>query len=118
LLLDKQIKTIEKKIVEIIESNKELNDQYKRIQTIPGVGNVLATMLVVKTNGFTEIKSARKLACYAGVVPFDHRSGSSIYYKPRASTMADKEIKKILHLVALILLNRASVVKSMLQTAL
>lgn len=101
LLLDKQIKTIEKKMVEIIESNIELKDQYTRIQTVPGVGKILATMLIVKTNGFTEILSARKMACYSGVVPFEHRSGSSIYYKPRVSTMADKELKKILHLAAL-----------------
>lgn len=87
LLLDKQIKAIEKKMVEIIESNIELKDQYERIQMVPGVGKVLATMLIVKTNGFTEILSARKMACYSGVVPFDHRSGSSIYYKPRVSTM-------------------------------
>ena len=101
LLLDKQIKTIEKKMMQIIESNIELKDQYERIQTVPGVGKVLATMLIVKTNGFTEILSARKMACYSGVVPFDHRSGSSVYYKPRVSTMADKELKKILHLAAL-----------------
>lgn len=101
LLLDKQIKTIEKKMVEIIESNIELKDQYTRIQTVPGVGKILATILIVKTNGLTEILSARKMACYSGVVPFEHRSGSSIYYKPRVSTMADKELKKILHLAAL-----------------
>jgi transposase len=101
LLLDQQIKTIEKKMVEIIESNIELKEQYTRIQTVPGVGKVLATMLIVKTNGFTEILSARKMACYSGVVPFEHRSGSSIFHKPRVSTMADKELKKILHLAAL-----------------
>ncbi len=85
----------------MIESNIELKDQYERIQTVPGVGKVLAAMFIIKTNGFTEIKSARKLACYSGVVPFEHRSGSSIFYKPRVSTMADKELKKILHLAAL-----------------
>ena len=101
LLIDKQIKSIEKKIVEIIECNEILKDQYERIQTVPGVGKVLASLLLIKTNGFTEIQSARKMACYSGVVPFEHRSGSSIYYKPRVSTMADKELKKILHLAAL-----------------
>lgn len=101
LVLDKQIKAIEKKILGLIESNIELKDQYERIQTVPGVGKVLAAMFIIKTNGFTEIKSARKLACYSGVVPFEHRSGSSIFYKPRVSTMADKELKKILHLAAL-----------------
>lgn len=101
LVLEKQIKAIEKKILSLIESNIELKDQYERIQTVPGVGKVLAAMFIIKTNGFTEIKSARKLACYSGVVPFEHRSGSSIFYKPRVSTMADKELKKILHLAAL-----------------
>lgn len=101
LVLDKQIKAIEKKILGLIESNHELKDQYERIQTVPGVGKVLAALFIIKTNGFTEIKSARKLACYSGVVPFEHRSGSSIFYKPRVSTMADKELKKILHLAAL-----------------
>lgn len=101
LVVEKQIKAIEKKILSLIESNIELKDQYERIQTVPGVGKVLAAMFIIKTNGFTEIKSARKLACYSGVVPFEHRSGSSIFYKPRVSTMADKELKKILHLAAL-----------------
>ncbi|SKC10937.1 Transposase IS116/IS110/IS902 family protein, partial [Soonwooa buanensis] len=38
---------------------------------------------------------------YAGVAPFEYSSGSSIYRKPRVSTMADKELKKVLHLAAL-----------------
>lgn len=39
-LLNRQIKDIEKKIMKIIESNTELQDQYERIQTIPGVGSI------------------------------------------------------------------------------
>lgn len=101
LSLNNQIKIIENKIVELINSDVELKDKYERIQTIPGVGKVLATLMLIKTKGFTDIKSARKMACYAGVAPFEHRSGSSIYYKPRVSTMADKELKKVLHLAAL-----------------
>lgn len=57
--------------------------------------------MIVKTKGFTDIKTARKMACYSGVAPFDHRSGSSIYHKPRVSIIADKELKKVLHLAAL-----------------
>lgn len=101
LIYDKQIKIIENEIIELIYSDIELKDKYERIQTIPGVGKVLATLMIVKTKGFSDIKSARKMACYSGVAPFEHRSGSSIYYKPRVSTMADKELKKVLHLAAL-----------------
>jgi len=93
-LLDKQIKTIEKKILDIINSNDDLKDNYDRIQTVPGVGKVLTTLMIIKTKKFSEIKTARKMACYSGVVPFEYRSGSSIYHKPRVSTMADKELKK------------------------
>lgn len=85
----------------IINASIELKDQYKRLQSIPGVGKVLATLMIIKTKGFTEIKSARKMACYSGIAPFEHQSGSSIYYKPRVSTMADMELKKILHLAAM-----------------
>lgn len=58
--LDNHIKKIEDKIVKLINSDQNLNDQYKHIQTIPGVGKVLATLMIIKTNGFTEILSARK----------------------------------------------------------
>lgn len=99
--IEKQIKVIEDKILELIFSNDELKEQFNRMISIPGVGKVLATLMIIKTKGFSEVKSARKMACFAGVVPFEHRSGSSIYYKPRISTMADKELKKVLHLAAL-----------------
>ena len=99
--LDKQIKIIDEKILELINSDTKLRQQYQRMQTIPGVGKVLATLMLIKTKGFSEITSARKMACYAGVAPFEHQSGSSIYRRPRVSTMADKELKKVLHMGAL-----------------
>ncbi|MDO5986781.1 transposase, partial [Flavivirga amylovorans] len=42
-----------------------------------------------------------KMACFSGVVPFEHQSGSSIYKKPKVSSYADKSIKSVLHLGAL-----------------
>ncbi|MBK6835404.1 MAG: transposase [Bacteroidetes bacterium] len=35
--------------------------------------------MLVKTNEFKSINNPRKLACYAGVVPFEFKSGISIY---------------------------------------
>lgn len=99
--LDKQIKGIENKILELINSNEQLKSQYERIQSIPGVGKVLATLMIIKTKGFSDIQSARKMAFYAGVAPFEYSSGSSIYRKPRVSTIVDKVLKKVLHLAAL-----------------
>lgn len=41
------------------------------------------------------------MACYAGVAPFEHSSGTSVRYKMKVSPMADKELKRLLHLAAL-----------------
>lgn len=100
-ILTKQIEKIEEIIYKLICQEEQLVDQYKRIQSIPGVGKVLAFNMLVKTDGFTTISSPRQMACYAGVVPFDYQSGSSIRRKPKVSSMADKELKTLLHLAAM-----------------
>ena len=41
------------------------------------------------------------MACYAGIAPFDFQSGTSIRRKPKVSSMADKDLKKLLHLAAM-----------------
>ena len=99
--LDDQITIIEKRMEEVIKSNEKLQEQAKLIQSVPGVGKVLTWNILAKTEGFTSIVDPRKLACYSGVVPFEHQSGSSIYHKPRVSIFADKQLKTILHLAAM-----------------
>ena len=58
-------------------------------------------MMIAKTEGFTAINDPRKMACYCGVVPFDHQSGTSIRHRPRVSVFADKTMKSLLHLAAM-----------------
>jgi transposase len=41
------------------------------------------------------------LACYCGVAPFEHTSGTSFKGKSRVSSFANKKLKKLLHLVAM-----------------
>ena len=99
--IDKQLKIIEHKIELIIQEDQILQDQSNRLRTIPGVGKVLTWMMITKTQGFCRINNPRKMACYAGVVPFDHQSGTSLRFKPKVSVFADKELKKVLHLAAM-----------------
>ncbi|WP_439559539.1 transposase, partial [Dyadobacter sp.] len=49
----------------------------------------------------TTITEPRKMACYCGIVPFDHQSGTSIRKQPKVSIYADKSMKSILHLAAM-----------------
>ena len=48
----------------------------------------------------------RKFACYSGVAPFEHTSGTSIRGgtrrgRPAVSHLANKQMKKLLHMAAL-----------------
>lgn len=92
---------IEKLIQNIICEDLELKKQMDLMLSIPGVGKVMAWTFLVKTEAFNKITEPRKMACYAGVVPFEHQSGTSIYRKPRVSLFADKQVKSILHLAAM-----------------
>ena len=57
--------------------------------------------MLAKTEAFTTITEPRKMACYSGVVPFTHQSGSSIRGRDRVSAYADKALKTTLHLAAM-----------------
>jgi len=96
-----QIDKIEKEILEVIKSDERIHQLYKIITSVDGVGLVTATQVIITTNEFINITEGRKYACYSGVVPFEHRSGTSIRGKNRVSHMANKKIKTLLHLAAI-----------------
>jgi transposase len=99
--IEQQIKRLELMIENIIQTDQELSSTAALLKSVPGIGKVLCWMLLVKTNHFKTITDPRKLACYCGVVPFDHQSGASIKWKPRVSVYADKSLKSLLHLGAM-----------------
>lgn len=100
-LLTKQIKELDQLLEEIITQNEEVNTQIKRMRSIPGVGKVLSCAILAKTEGFRIYNEPRKLACCAGVVPFNYQSGTSIKSKFKVSHLADKSLKTLLHMASM-----------------
>jgi len=66
--------------------------------TVPGIGHLVAVYLLCCTNNFAVKITDKQLASYAGVVPFGHTSGSSIRARNKVHEMANKDLKKLLHL--------------------
>ena len=95
------IKKIEKEIASVIAQDEKLSEQIGIITSIKGIGLQVGIALVTATNEFSEKNQARKLACHAGVAPFDYQSGTSIKGRSRVSSQADKPLKTLLHLAAL-----------------
>ena len=92
--LDRHIHEIETLIRAEIKSDPVLQEQLKRIKTVPGIGDVTAWMIAIKTEGFQRLTDPRKPACFAGVVPFEQQSGTSLRTESRVSKMADMAIIK------------------------
>jgi len=82
-------------------NNQELNKKHQIVTSIPGVGKIVSWHMIVKTNGYDNVQNPRKFACYAGIAPFAQKSGTSINKKARVSHLADKSIKKLLHMAAM-----------------
>ena len=98
--IEKSIKEVDQQLDEIIEGDDRLRKLFKLIKSVPGVGKVTAINLLCFTNEFTLFKDAKQLACYCGVAPFEHTSGTSVKTKPRVSHMANKTLKTNLSLCA------------------
>lgn len=96
---NKSINTIEEEIVQIIQSHHDLNRNYDLITSVKGVGPVTTCDLIIKTNNFTKISEARKVASYAGVCPYPNASGKMVK-KSKVSAMSDKDLKTLLFMCA------------------
>ena len=99
--LGEDVKKTEVEIKKIIDSDERLKELFSIIESVPGVGKVTATEIVINTNEFRKINDPRKYACYAGVAPFEHSSGTSVKGKTRTSKKANMKAKSLLHMTAL-----------------
>jgi len=99
--LKKSKAQVEKRMLELINADAELKRLFDLVTSIKCVGNVLATELLVYTDGFTRMQNNRQLACYCGVAPFEHSSGTSVRGRTRTSNFANMRLKSTLHMAAI-----------------
>ena len=98
--LKKSLQEIEMQIRKIVAEDTAIKKNYDLLISVPGIGHFTAAYLIGCTNNFAGKVTGKQLACYAGVVPFEHTSGTSIKGRNRVHKMANKELKKMLYLCA------------------
>jgi transposase len=94
--INKEIKEVEKRMLEQIRSSEKLQENYELVSSIKGVALINTVAILIATQNFTRFANSRQFACYAGLAPFGKQSGSSIHTKPRVSRLADKKLKVLL----------------------
>lgn len=97
--LEKELAAIEAEIKQHIDDDPTLKANDTLLQSIKGVGPRVAQRMNALLSGKT-FTSAEALACYIGLNPVEHRSGSSVRGKPSMSKRGPSALRKLLYLPA------------------
>jgi transposase len=98
--IEESLKQVERQILEVIKKHTAIKKNYDILISVPGIGHITAVYLICCTGNFGGKITGKQLACYAGVVPFGNSSGSSIKGRHKVHKMANKELKRLLHMGA------------------
>lgn len=82
-LLIEQLDQTEQKIRTIEAQMKELfkeNENHQLLKTMPGIGFILAVVILAEIGDIGRFASAERLASYSGVTPRVHASGGKVRY--------------------------------------
>lgn len=99
--LKKSIKQIDAELLKIVKQDESILTNYNLMLSVPGIGKITATFIICCTNNFAIKVTGKQLANYAGVVPFENTSGTSVKGRSRVHFMANKELKSLLTMGAL-----------------
>ncbi len=94
--INKEIKCVEAKMKEVVDSNDAIKETYEVVSSIKGVALINTVAIIVATKNFSRFENSRQFACYAGMAPFGKQSGTSIKTGPHVSHLANKRIKTLL----------------------
>lgn len=98
--LKEQIRLLETEIKRLIEAHPTMAQIVAIITSAPGVGLLIASHLLVLSNGFRLRLSYRQLAAHLGIVPRPYESGTSVRRLPRTRGYGPRMMRKLLHLAA------------------
>ena len=98
--LAEQIKRTEALIHDHIDRPPGLRHQRELLDTIPGIGAATAAVLLAEVPEMQEYRSARKVAAFAGLVPRERQSGSSVRGRVRLSKIGNARLRKALYFPA------------------
>jgi transposase len=99
--LNEQIKHTESLIRNHINNHPTLKQQSQLLDSIPGIAETTAVLLLAEVTDITQYRSARQVAAYAGLVPRERQSGSSVRGRTRLSKIGNARLRRALYFPAL-----------------
>jgi len=96
-----EIKRTEELIRAHVDTHPTLKQPSQLLDSIPGIGETTAALLLAEIVDVTQYRSARQVAAYAGLVPRERRSGSSVRGRTRLSKIGNARLRKALYFPAI-----------------
>jgi transposase len=98
--LSEQVKKTEALIRDHINRHPGLKQQSELLDSIPGIGETTAAVLLAEVPDTSQYRSARQVAAFAGLVPRERQSGSSVRGRVRLSKIGNARLRKALYFPA------------------
>lgn len=109
--IEEQIHVLEQRIEEHVAAHPEMKRQRDLLTTIPGIGTLTATVVLAELGDISRFESARQAAAYAGLVPSEFRSGTSVKRRTRMSKLGSGRLRKAFYFPAITALRCNEAVK-------
>jgi transposase len=100
--LDKEINKLTQQIRELLDDDDDLRTKRKLLESIPGIGERTAAVLLAYYADTERFGNARQAGAFAGLDPRQHESGSSVKGKPRLSKLGHSFLRKALYMPAVV----------------
>lgn len=99
--LERDIKRVEEEIRNHIKKSVTLQTETALLETIDGVGPIIAATILAELGDLSRFPRARQLSAYAGISPRQIQSGSSINKQTRMSKSGNSNVRAALYLAAM-----------------
>jgi transposase len=99
--LNQEIKRTEELIHHHLKGTPALKRQSELLDSIPGIAQTTAALLLSEITDITQYRSARQVAAYAGLVPRERQSGSSVRGRTRLSKIGNARLRRALYFPAI-----------------
>ena len=97
----KAIEELDQAILDEIRSEEALAKDAQRLQTIPGVGPVLAATLMGELGDLRAFEHPKQLSHFVGVAPIVSTSGTSLEARPHMSKRGNGRVRRMLYMGAM-----------------
>jgi transposase len=99
--IERNIARLDKALKAHVDKTERLVHDVARLETIPGVGQLTAQIVLGEVGDLRRFKRARQMTSFIGLTPTSHDSGTSVHKKSHVSKSGSAHVRRILYLAAL-----------------